>query len=393
MQYDLVFEGGGAKGIVFVGALEVLLDPQKGNRIRRLVGTSAGAITAALVAAGYSPEELLRAVNEKVKSKEGGAEIPRFETFMDVPQRSSFSKEDIDNSLTAALFKRVKVPSWLRFAKGWIRKNTIKELMKIHEYRVLFSFVERGGLYVGDEFLEWLEEKLATARNKDGNQVDLSKATFAEFNQQTGCHLSVVASDTTSKEMLVLNHLTAPDCPVAWGVRMSMSIPFIWQEVRWQSGWGTYRKKEMTGHTIVDGGALSNFPLDLIISDDEDITEIMGDFEPGAEPLGLLIDEKLPVEGVKEEEDLQPADDSPEIMDDIGKLKTVRRIRRLMNTMMKGHDRLVMEAYEDKVCHLPAKGYGTTDFGIDDDKREALIEAGKKAMRSYLGLPDEPGVA
>lgn len=393
MQYDLVFEGGGAKGIVFVGALEVLLDPQQGNRTRRLVGTSAGAITAALVAAGYSPEELLRAVNEKVEPKEGGDEISRFETFMDVPQRSSFSKEDIDNSLTASLFKRIKVPSLLRFAKSWIRKNTIKELMKSHEYRMLFSFVERGGLYVGDEFLKWLEEKLGKARNKNGNQVDLSKATFAEFNQQTGCHFSVVASDTTSKEMLVLNHLTAPDCPVAWGVRMSMSIPFVWQEVRWQPGWGTYRKKEMSGHTIVDGGALSNFPLDLIISDDEDITEIMGNFEAGAEPLGLLIDEKLPVEGVQEEEDLQPADDSPEIMDDIGKLKTVRRIRRLMNTMMKGHDRLVMEAYKDKVCHLPAKGYGTTDFGMDDDKRKALIEAGKKAMRDYLGLSEEPGVA
>ena len=228
MQYDLVFEGGGAKGIVFVGALEVLLDPQQGNRTRRLVGTSAGAITAALVAAGYSPEELLRAVNEKVEPKEGGDEISRFETFMDVPQRSSFSKEDIDNSLTASLFKRIKVPSLLRFAKSWIRKNTIKELMKSHEYRMLFSFVERGGLYVGDEFLKWLEEKLGKARNKNGNQVDLSKATFAEFNQQTGCHFSVVASDTTSKEMLVLNHLTAPDCPVAWGVRMSMSIPFVW---------------------------------------------------------------------------------------------------------------------------------------------------------------------
>ena len=34
--YDAVFEGGGAKGVAFVGALEVLRD--KGHKIRRYVG-------------------------------------------------------------------------------------------------------------------------------------------------------------------------------------------------------------------------------------------------------------------------------------------------------------------------------------------------------------------
>ena len=42
-EFDLVFEGGGAKGIVFVGALNALL--AGGHSYRRLIGTSAGAIT------------------------------------------------------------------------------------------------------------------------------------------------------------------------------------------------------------------------------------------------------------------------------------------------------------------------------------------------------------
>ena len=42
--FDIVFEGGGAKGTAFVGALEVLFGA--GHKHRRLVGTSAGAITA-----------------------------------------------------------------------------------------------------------------------------------------------------------------------------------------------------------------------------------------------------------------------------------------------------------------------------------------------------------
>ena len=42
---DLVFEGGGAKGMVFVGALEELFGGDR-YTFGRLLGTSAGAITA-----------------------------------------------------------------------------------------------------------------------------------------------------------------------------------------------------------------------------------------------------------------------------------------------------------------------------------------------------------
>jgi len=45
--FDIVFEGGGAKGTAFVGALDVLF--AAGHKHRRLIGTSAGAITATLL--------------------------------------------------------------------------------------------------------------------------------------------------------------------------------------------------------------------------------------------------------------------------------------------------------------------------------------------------------
>ncbi len=64
MKCDLVFEGGGAKGMVFVGALTEF--EQQGLRPRRVVGTSAGAITATLLAAGYTANEMLEARGEGV---------------------------------------------------------------------------------------------------------------------------------------------------------------------------------------------------------------------------------------------------------------------------------------------------------------------------------------
>ena len=49
MEYDLVFEGGGAKGVAFVGALQAF--ERHGHVTRRVIGTSAGSITACLIAA------------------------------------------------------------------------------------------------------------------------------------------------------------------------------------------------------------------------------------------------------------------------------------------------------------------------------------------------------
>jgi len=54
---DAVFEGGGVKGLGLVGALTVA-EENGYTDWRRVAGTSAGAIVASLLAAGYSAEEL-----------------------------------------------------------------------------------------------------------------------------------------------------------------------------------------------------------------------------------------------------------------------------------------------------------------------------------------------
>lgn len=55
---NLVFEGGGVKGTAYAGALEVLEQQGILGEIERVAGTSAGAITAALVALRYTPAEI-----------------------------------------------------------------------------------------------------------------------------------------------------------------------------------------------------------------------------------------------------------------------------------------------------------------------------------------------
>ena len=61
---DAVFEGGGVKGIALAGALHAFEEAD--FRWQNLAGTSAGAITAALVAVGYSATEIKGIMDSRV---------------------------------------------------------------------------------------------------------------------------------------------------------------------------------------------------------------------------------------------------------------------------------------------------------------------------------------
>jgi len=348
--FDVVFEGGGAKGSAFVGALTTL--ESAGHTTRRLIGTSAGAITATLRAAGYSPAEMLAAVNEKVNGK------PRFASFMDRPTGASFTPEQKAASSTMAALREVHIPMIADRA-------ALNLLLDSPLFPQLFSFVECGGFFAGDNFLAWLTEKLAA---KGLAAAD----TLATFFAKTQADLSVVTSDTTDMEMLVLNHRTAPDVPVAWAVRMSMSIPFVWREVVWQDAWGTYQGRRKTGNIFVDGGVLSNFPIRLIA---EPAPDIMGDTDPnGALNLGLLLDETLAIPGTNPALPPEPLE----------QLRVVQRISRLMDTMLGAQDNQEIRERASEICRLPVKGYGTTEFNMSDARLHALVDGGSNAVKAHL---------
>jgi predicted acylesterase/phospholipase RssA len=248
----------------------------------------------------------------------------------------------------------------------------IRGLLKSRIYRHVFSFEEAGGLYSADAFVEWLIEKL----DADGRAY--SGKTLAQFHEATGRHFTVIAADTSEGQMLILNHNTAPDLPVVMAVRMSMSVPLLWQEVIWQAGWGTYRGDDIAGHAIVDGGVVSNFPIELFLSTSPHVMALMG--EPSDDVMGFLLDEKKVVPNAPD----KPGSNIKESNIDLGNVASVRRIAGLANTMSQAHDKLVMRDYKQKVVRLPAKGYGTTEFDMTDGRREALIQAGYDVTKAHL---------
>jgi NTE family protein len=213
---DLVFEGGGVKGIGLAGALATL--EEREYRPQNIAGTSAGAITAALLAAGYSAAELREII-----------------VSLDYRQFQDRAWED-------------KIP---------LVERSLSLLLDL-------------GLFEGDRFLEWIRERLAAKGVH--TFADLVQDEFAD-DPRYRSRLQVVASDVTTHELLVLPRDAhklgiEPDAlDVALAVRMSMSIPIFFEPVRFEN--------PETGrtHVIVDGGMLSNFPVWLFDCDDGEAPE------------------------------------------------------------------------------------------------------------------------
>jgi predicted acylesterase/phospholipase RssA len=376
-MFDVVFEAGGAKGLAFIGALEVLFRAR--HTIRRLIGCSAGAITATCLAAGYTTQELLEAAREKRGGK------PTFTGFLDPPALADFPEEVREKSELNQLLKKTldraiqpepidkslkKLPRLAQAAAkgllGDLNRPLLDALLETRYFVHLFALVETGGLFTDQKFIAWVQEQL---RNKGFDKSITLKAFF----EKTGRDLSLAVADTSDKELLILNHRTAPQCPVVAAVRMSMSIPFVWPDVAWKEDWGPYRGRAKAGNYTVDGSVLSNFPLRYLVdSANKDVQGIMGPAPAQkARNLGLLLDETKPIPGA--ENDPEP-----------NKSKFLQRISRLVETVTGTWDEEFIKQYPEEICFIGAKGVGVLEFDMDERRLQTVINSGRCAMTEYL---------
>jgi hypothetical protein len=95
--------------------------------------------------------------------------------------------------------------------------------------------------------------------------------------------------------------------------------------------------------------------------------------------LGLLIDETMEVPGAP-----PPQEEKEAVASGLSSLRTVTRVKNLINTVTQAHDKSVIEAFERFVVRLPARTYGTVEFGMSAARREALVKAGQAATVAYF---------
>lgn len=92
--------------------------------------------------------------------------------------------------------------------------------------------------------------------------------------------------------------------------------------------------------------------------------------------LGMLIDEGIDVPGAPSDQDGSVGAAT--------ELRTVNRLKALVETVTQARDKGVISAYKQFVIRLPAKGYGTTEFDMSDERRDALVDAGQAFTKQYF---------
>ena len=143
--------------------------------------------------------------------------------------------------------------------------------------------------------------------------------------------------------------------------------------IEWQDAWGTYLGRDISGHVLVDGAILSNFPIELMLSDAPQVTRLMGE-NHGQQVMGLLIDETIPVPGAPppvKRESIESVAGSAADCTDAGASSQARTS-------------MLLEAVEALVVRLPAKGYDMEETDMSPARRDSLIAAGETAMHDYL---------
>lgn len=335
---NLVFEGGGVKGIAYYGVLKALEANGLLKGCRRFAGTSAGSINAWLTA--YYKDDL-----DKIET------IQRSTNFAD------FADQD-----------------W-----GIIRDSN--------------RLLNKYGWHRGDQFYEWAQSITKKKFNKD-------HVTFKELFDLTGNDLIIVGCNATKGKSVIFSKDSTPNFFVERALRISMSIPIYFRAIfiadksidaagNIIGNPGIDKEIDKARDIFVDGGVLDNYPIRTFDVtpyigkplDGEIIEEISGR-SPSSynkSTLGFRVDStiELKVGQIELDKFEYKAENFFKYLIGLSDL--------LHQTANKRH----LDSYDwHRTVRIDTGNISATDFKLSGKQQDYLIEQGQDATEKYLSSYD-----
>ncbi|HEY1774172.1 MAG TPA: patatin-like phospholipase family protein [Gammaproteobacteria bacterium] len=317
---NLVFEGGGVKGIAYAGAIQVLEQNKILPNITRVAGTSAGAITATLLALGAGSKDVADIV--------GGTDFRQF----------------MDSSL--------------------LPTSNVWRLWKQY------------GWYKGDAFAAWMQGIIKQRTGAAGTTFAQLRALKAHNAKGRGAFrdLYMVGTDLSKQQALTFSGDDTPDVPIWYATRTSMSIPLFFQaimaqgDVRVDGGvsWN-YPIDMFDDKRFLDDpkkGVKPDYPT---LYDDDQVYN--------KETLGFRVDtaDEIAAEKYRWK---SPPDQVDGIEDCIKAL-----VGFMLDTANKTH---LHDDDWHRTVFIDAAGISATDFGLSQAEIKTLIAKGVQGATSYL---------
>lgn len=248
---NLVFKGGGVRGIAYIGALKYLYEHNLMRTIERVAGTSAGAITALGVALFPSDFDNFKLMTESLD-------------YRKVPAEDDERTHKLANTKLLALAERYR------------------DLALFKNLQCSMRLLQEKGWYSSDYFYQWLRKTIA-----ERFSIAKEAYTFSDFNnseihkdRQPFLQLYITGTDITNRTPRLFSFETTPDMEVALAVRISMSIPLFFETIEYQ-----YPDTD-EAQTYVDGGLMWNYPVNMF--DDKKYAKKLVD-DANEETLGLFL--------------------------------------------------------------------------------------------------------
>jgi predicted acylesterase/phospholipase RssA len=257
----LVLSGGGAKGIGNNAALAELQKFGALKGLERVVGTSAGALTAACLSSGVPPDQLNKMMGNEIKMDDLKLDVPNFNTIY----------PELDTAKTEGQYLQKAVLWGAAGGSNYSGQNALRVLDRLTAGSVAdfltkntldYNQLERDHVITPQERgrLEQLEKftEADLTKTRSGKMVTfrdlqlLHKVAPHAFKE-----LALTGWDTTNNQITYFDQNRTPDMPVALAGRISMSIPLYFQAAVHESV--TYK----------DGGVMSNMPSEVVTNVDE----------------------------------------------------------------------------------------------------------------------------
>jgi len=316
---DLVLEGGGVKGIAHIGAVTAL--ESSGYKFQRVAGTSAGAVAAAVVACCAQRDKKVADIQDlmcpgKNKDSIQYKMVPSGRTTIPGLEQALAAMSVVVND---GFFDSTYLRDWIH--------GTLKR--------------------------EWDVEKFGDLRIQD------PKTALATSQQY---RLVVMVADVSRGSLVRLPwdyHLYGLDPDqqyVADAVRASASIPYFFEPAKL-----SWAPPSTNTSDLVDGGMLSDFPIEIFDRDDRDQS-------------------RWPTFGVK----LSAEPDPTALAHHIG--GPISLGRALYDTALNGNDAVHLSdpCVLRRTMFIDTSFVSATDFGLDDNEQQQLFNAGQQVATAFV---------
>jgi predicted acylesterase/phospholipase RssA len=238
----LVLGGGGFTGAVYeIGALRALdlLTVNKSiNDFDVYVGTSAGALVAALSANGVTPEQMMRVVNDQGPQ-------PFRDINLDMLLRPNYRE---------FLTKGVQLP----FHLVSLARTVARSIGSFSTVDLAIALADAlpSGIYTG----AGIEEYVRTVLTEDPDRTDDFRALRAD--------LFLAATDLDTCERIVLGGEGWDDVPISSAVRASTALPMV------------YAPHRIKDRELVDGGIVSTTNMDIAVEAGAELIVVVNPLVP-----------------------------------------------------------------------------------------------------------------